>query len=345
LTRIGLILNLFEEVTGRKEQELFFSDNQIQFFKQNRILITGASGSIGSVIAKKLHNMGVENLFISDRDESTLHRLSLEFNYSRVSKLNNFLLMDIKSTKSVRDAFQTYKPTVVIHTAALKHVSALEKQPEEALETNVFGSANILECSMEHGIDFFVNISTDKAVNPTTVLGRSKKLAELYTNVQKIRSGKQYVSCRFGNVFNSRGSVIETFLHQIHNNEPLTLSSKNAKRYFMSIPQAASLSLISIFEKNADVVILKMGQEISILSIVNKMREIFQSNSPIAITELLDAEKETEELISENELNQSIDSQNYILTQIDRSDPRLNKLMKKIEDREDQDLLKYLING
>jgi FlaA1/EpsC-like NDP-sugar epimerase len=187
----------------------------------------------------------------------------------------------------------------VIHAAALKHLSMLEVQPWEALVTNVYGTKRLVDISIESHVEIFINISTDKAAAPTSVLGRSKQFAEMivaHANKRSINS--KYVSCRFGNVFASRGSVIETFSAQISSKMPLTLSSPEATRYFMAIPEAAYLSIKSIFLEVDDLYIFDMGDPVRMLDIANKMNQIARSSSSILISGLKKGEKLHEELSS-----------------------------------------------
>jgi FlaA1/EpsC-like NDP-sugar epimerase len=289
----------YENVLGRRARVETLPSSEIEALRKHRILITGAGGSIGSEIVSYIFNLGLTNFLATDHDESRLHTLSLLLDPTCVLSNDRFMLLDIRDPESIRRVFSDYKPTLVIHAAALKHLSMLEVQPWEALVTNVYGTKRLVDISIESHVEIFINISTDKAAAPTSVLGRSKQFAEMivaHANKRSINS--KYVSCRFGNVFASRGSVIETFSAQISSKMPLTLSSPEATRYFMAIPEAAYLSIKSIFLEVDDLYIFDMGDPVRMLDIANKMNQIARSSSSILISGLKKGEKLHEELSS-----------------------------------------------
>lgn len=286
----------YENILGRNVRTIPFTSQEISELRKERILITGAGGSIGSRIAIALSKIGGVDFLATDRDESALHSLSLQLTSTALFEGNSFLLLDIRDAIGAQIIVEEYKPTVVIHAAALKHLSVLEKQPREALLTNVYGTLNMLEIAKKAGVKKFVNISTDKAASPVSVLGRSKFLAELLTANIKINEGYDYTSVRFGNVFGSRGSVIETFVDQILRVRPLTLTDEKVSRYFMHPDEAAFLTLKSMFVNQGDVHLFDMGEPIFILNIIKRLQEVLKGKSNIIFTGLREGEKIDEDL-------------------------------------------------
>lgn len=323
----------YENVIGKPIKNITFSANEIETLRHERILITGAGGSIGSRICKLLDSFSNVDFIGTDRDESALHSLSLNLQSRALFETSNFVLMDIKDQLSIRSVFESYKPTVVIHAAALKHLNVLEKQPYEAIVTNVFGTANLVDICLKKGVQKFVNISTDKAAEPNSVLGKSKFLAELY--VASNRSVENsYTSCRFGNVFASRGSVIETFVSQIIKNQPITLSDENVSRFFMHADEAAQLTIKSLLINEDDIHIFKMGDAVKILQIINNLKEIFKSNCPIEITGLRPGEKLHEKLSNENENLRTSSNPLIYLSSSEISKEISKEILKAIKFRE-----------
>jgi FlaA1/EpsC-like NDP-sugar epimerase len=194
----------YEAVLGRKVKPAFFTSTEINRLQQEKFLITGAGGSIGSKIVSLISSLPGVKFLATDRDESSLHSLSLSLTTSALFDSDNFELLDIRDQEGISECFSRFRPTTVIHAAALKHLSVLERQPREAILTNVFGSANLLEAAVQHDVHSFINISTDKAASPTSVLGITKHLAEIYTSKLRSEGFLGYTNCRFGNVFNSR---------------------------------------------------------------------------------------------------------------------------------------------
>jgi FlaA1/EpsC-like NDP-sugar epimerase len=293
---VNIDLITYENVLGRKIRTIPFTQPEIEILRKERILITGAGGSIGSRIATALARIGGVSFLATDRDESALHSLSLKLTSTALFEGENFLLLDIRDPVGALTIAQEYKPTVVIHAAALKHLSVLEKQPREALLTNVYGTLNMLEISKRVGVNKFINISTDKAASPVSVLGRSKFLAELLTADFKIKGGHDFTSVRFGNVFGSRGSVIETFVDQIERGMPITVTHPDVKRFFMHADEAAFLTIKSMFVKGQDVHLFDMGESIPIVELVENLQKLLGGRSSLVFTGLRDGEKIDEDL-------------------------------------------------
>jgi len=286
----------FSHIVGRPETQLLSDVDLIDIFSQDRILIIGAGGSIGSALARRLVSAKISNVFFLDRDESALHGLALDISDIAASHSDKCFIADIRDRQSIEDVVKQVKPTIVIHAAALKHLVILERFPREGYLTNIVGTLNVAQICVEHNVKQFVNISTDKAANPTSVLGKTKKLAELITEEVFADTGMKQCSVRFGNVFASRGSVIETFLHQIKNSIPVTVSDENVARFFMSHNEAANLVLAAASLKESGTYIQNMGKEVLIMDVVNRIADYLDLAPEIKIVGLKKGEKMHEEL-------------------------------------------------
>ncbi len=286
----------FEYVTGREENSLLESDFLYENFRNDRILIIGAAGSIGSALAVRLNSAKIQNIFFLDRDESSLHELSLRLLNVSAAHSDKFFIADIRDRYGIMKAIETINPTIVIHAAALKHLVILEKFPREGFLTNILGTLNVAQICLDLGVQQFINISTDKAANPTSILGNTKKLAELLTEEVYINSNNKQCSVRFGNVFASRGSVIETFIHQIQNGIPVTLTDKNVSRFFMSQSEAANLVLAAGSLKESGTYIQNMGSEVKIIDVVSRIASYLKLPYSTNIIGLQSGEKLQEEL-------------------------------------------------
>jgi dTDP-glucose 4,6-dehydratase len=214
----------------------------------------------------------------------------------------NIILADIRDKDRIQEEVMKVKPDIVFHAAALKHLPMLELYPQEAEKTNVQGTKNVLDAALTSGVSVFVNISTDKAVRPTSQLGITKQKAEnlTYQSGKQAGEDKRFVSVRFGNVLGSRGSVLDTFRTQIKNGGPLTLTDLNVKRYFMTIPEAVHLVLeASAIGRNGDVMVLDMGKSIAIKDIAEKLIQKSGKRIEIEVTGLRQGEKLDEDLFED----------------------------------------------
>jgi FlaA1/EpsC-like NDP-sugar epimerase len=197
-----------------------------------RVLVTGAGGSIGAELCRQVGTFGPEQLVMLDRDESALHAVELSLHGRALLDRPNLVIADIRDGERIDEVFAAWRPDVVFHAAALKHLPLLEMHPAEAVKTNVSGTQNVLEASLQHGVERFVNISTDKAANPISVLGYSKRIAERLTaGAGAMSSSGSYLSVRFGNVLGTRGSVLGTFQAQIASGGPVTVTHPEVERY------------------------------------------------------------------------------------------------------------------
>lgn len=266
------------------------------------VLVTGAGGSIGSELVRLISKHSPGRVIMLDRDESALHSLCLSMTGTTLMDSEDLVLADIRDVDALMEVFESVRPDIVFHAAALKHLPMLESYPAEAWKTNVHGSLNVLRCAQRFDVERFVNISTDKAANPASELGRSKFLAERLTAHFAEVTGRPYVSVRFGNVLGSRGSVLISFAEQIRRGGPLTVTHPEVTRFFMSIPEACVLvlSAASVGEPG-ETMVLDMGDPVRIVDIASRMMTLSGRSCPITYTGLRDGEKLHEELFTPTE--------------------------------------------
>lgn len=266
------------------------------------VLITGAGGSIGSEIARQVHSFGPKELVCLDRDESALHAVQLSIYGKGLLDTPDMVLCDIRDSQALERVFAQHRPDVVFHAAALKHLPMLEQYPEEGWKTNVLGTLNVLECAADYGVQHFVNISTDKAADATSVLGKTKRKAEELTSWFARQGHGSYVSVRFGNVLGSRGSVLFTFHEQIRQGGPVTVVDPEITRYFMTIPEACQLVIqAGAIGDPGDVLVLDMGEPVKILDVARRLIRKSGKQVDIAFTGLRPGEKLHEVLFSTGE--------------------------------------------
>jgi FlaA1/EpsC-like NDP-sugar epimerase len=272
------------------------------------VLVTGAGGSIGSEIVRQVARFRPEKVLLLGRGENSLFNIQRELAVTHPELDFQLLVCDVRDEKRLAYLFGLHLPDVVFHAAAHKHVPMMEENPDEAILNNVFGTRNLAELALEYGVTRFVNISTDKAVNPTSVMGASKRIAE---KVVKHASGRceehqAFVSVRFGNVLGSRGSVVPTFKEQIRRGGPVTVTHPDMTRYFMTIPEAAQLVLQAGGQaQNGSVYVLDMGEPVKILDLASDLVRLsgFEPGRdiPITFTGLRRGEKLYEELLTAEE--------------------------------------------
>ncbi|NCD16927.1 MAG: polysaccharide biosynthesis protein [Actinobacteria bacterium] len=267
------------------------------------VLITGAGGSIGSELARQVHRFGPSELVLLDRDESGLHGVQLSIYGQGLLDSRDMVLADIREADVLDRVFSEHKPEVVFHAAALKHLPMLEQYPEEGWKTNVLGTLNVLEAARRHGVRHFVNISTDKAADATSVLGKTKRAAEELTAWFAAEGAGTYLSVRFGNVLGSRGSMLHTFTAQIERGGPITVTHPDITRFFMTIPEACELVIqAGAIGDPGDVLVLDMGTPIKILDVATRLiAHSGRRDVEVVFTGLRPGEKLHEVLFSENE--------------------------------------------
>ncbi|MNV27567.1 UDP-N-acetyl-alpha-D-glucosamine C6 dehydratase [compost metagenome] len=289
-------------------------DHILSQTKGKRILVTGAAGSIGSEIASQLGKYEPQMIILCDQAESPLHNLQLDLQDEFPNQVYHTYIADVRSTKRMQLLFDTFKPHYVYHAAAYKHVPMMENHPLEAVQTNVMGTKNLADLAVEFQVEKFVFVSTDKAVNPTNIMGATKRIAEIY--VQSLNNHLEnslgatvhtkFITTRFGNVLGSNGSVIPRFRDQIQKGGPVTVTHPEITRYFMTIPEACRLVLeAGTMGQGGEIFVFDMGKSVKIVELAKKMIRLsgFKPNEDIEIkfTGLRPGEKLYEELLNDLE--------------------------------------------
>ena len=290
------------------EREPIKLDNVLinQQLNNKTILITGAAGSIGAELARQCAKFNPSLLVLLDQAESPLHELELEFNENGVTCKHEVVIGDVRNTDRLRNVFNTFKPNIVFHAAAYKHVPMMENNPSESILTNILGTKTVADLAVEFNVEKFVMISTDKAVNPTNVMGASKRIAEIYTQSLGKTTKTKFITTRFGNVLGSNGSVIPRFKKQIEQGGPITITHPDITRFFMTIPEACQLVLeAGCMGKGGEIFVFDMGQSVKIVDLARKMIKLsgLKEGTDIKIiyTGLRPGEKLFEELLASSE--------------------------------------------
>ena len=267
-----------------------------------RVLVTGAGGSIGSELCRQLYRFAPSELMMLDRDESALHAVQLSIHGRALLDSDDVILCDIRDRAAVHTVFTERRPEVVFHAAALKHLPMLEQYPAEAVKTNIVGTQTVLHAAELVGVSTFVNISTDKAANPRSVLGYSKRIAESITATRAEASGRNFVSVRFGNVLGSRGSVLTSFARQIAEGGPVTVTDERVTRYFMTIEESCQLVIqAAAIGRPGEALVLEMGTPVRIVDVARQLMDQSGRRVPITFTGLRDGEKLHEDLFGDGE--------------------------------------------
>ncbi len=248
-----------EELLEREPIQLDKDDIQKQLTNKV-ILVTGAAGSIGSEIVRQVIRFNPQKIILLDQAESPLYEMEMELNDNFAAQPHEVVIGDIRNKERLEKVFSTFHPQIVFHAAAYKHVPMMENNPSESILTNVLGTKNLADLSVQYNIEKFVMVSTDKAVNPTNVMGASKRIAEIYTQSLTKKGNTKFITSRFGNVLGSNGSVIPRFRQQIENGGPITITHPDITRFFMTIPEACQLVLeAGIMGKGGEIFIFDMG--------------------------------------------------------------------------------------
>ena len=293
-----------EDLLGRRK--IHTDLQQISNYLVNRrVLVTGAGGSIGSELCRQLVRFNPAELIMLDRDESALHEVQLSIHGRALLDTPQTVLADLRDAATINEIFKTRQPEVVFHAAALKHLPLLERYPSEAYQTNVLGTATLLQAAQTNGVKVFVNISTDKAANPISILGYSKRIAERITaSFGATATTGKYISVRFGNVLGSRGSVLMSFRDQIEKGGPVTVTHKGVTRYFMTISEAVQLVIqAGAIGSSGEVLVLDMGNPVSIYDVATQLVSNSRKTVAIEIVGLRAGEKVHEELFGDGEID------------------------------------------
>ena len=336
-----------EDLLGRGEIHL--DQDEIQSYITGKVIVvTGAGGSIGSELCRQIVKFNPKELVMIDINENSLYMLEQEFNHNRVHGTLNpeikilSLIASIREFTAISDIFKEKQPSVVFHAAAHKHVPLMETRPMEAIKNNVFGTNNVIKACIKNNVSRFIMISTDKAVNPTNVMGATKRMTEMIMQANGKNGVTKMAAVRFGNVLGSNGSVIPIFKQQIAEGGPVTITDKKIIRYFMTIPEAAQLVLqAGYYADKGEIFVLDMGEPVKILDLAEKMIRMsgFKPYEDIDIVEigLRPGEKMYEELKLDGETrirtkNDLIFKNNIMDITIDDINEKLNILSKKLQD-------------
>ncbi len=321
-----------EDLLGRNP--IYLHPEKIENELQNQtILVSGASGSIGSGIIRQLTNYNPKLVILLDQSESALYELEQELLYNYPDFNFSIVIGDISNIKRMERLYEFFKPNYVFHAAAYKHVPLMEDNPSEAVYTNILGTKNLVDLSIRFEINKFVMISTDKAVNPTNVMGASKRIAEIYAQTQK-SSITKFITTRFGNVLGSNGSVIPLFKKQIEQGGPITITDKRVTRFFMTIPEACQLVLEACSMGNGnEIFVFDMGESVKIIDLAKKMIKLSGLTEgrdiEIKITGLRPGEKLYEELLSKEENSIPTHHPKIMIAKVRESN---ENIIKKIEE-------------
>ncbi|MGI9030169.1 MAG: nucleoside-diphosphate sugar epimerase/dehydratase, partial [Ilumatobacteraceae bacterium] len=292
-----------EDLLGRRRIETDV-ESIADYLTGQRVLVTGAGGSIGSELCRQIHRFGPAELMMLDRDESALHQVELSIHGRALLDSDQTILVDLRDEPALRAVFEQRRPQVVFHAAALKHLPLLERFPVEGYKSNVLGTLNVLRASQHVGVKAFVNISTDKAANPTSVLGYTKRMAERLTAHFGVSSSHDYLSVRFGNVLGSRGSVLTSFHEQIAQGGPITVTDPDVTRYFMTVPEAVQLVIqAGAIGHGGEVLVLDMGEPVRIHDLAKRLVARSGRDIRIEFTGLRPGEKLHEALLANGELD------------------------------------------
>lgn len=277
------------------------------------VMITGAAGSIGSEIVNQVASLKADEIVLVDQAETPMHELQLSMEQKHPETVIHLFIGDVSNIKRMEEAFKRFHPRYVFHAAAYKHVPMMEQNPSEAISTNVFGTKNLADLSIKYGVEKFVMISTDKAVNPTNIMGASKRIAEIYVQSLFFHNRRnadvqttKFITTRFGNVLGSNGSVIPLFRKQIEKGGPVTVTHRDIIRYFMTIPEACSLVLQACTMGNGgEIFVFDMGSPVKIYDLATRMISLsgLKPGEDIKIVEtgLRPGEKLYEELLNDKE--------------------------------------------
>ena len=331
-----------EDLLGRGEVKL--SQGEIRsYIKGKSILVTGAGGSIGSQIVREIFKFKPSQLVLVDVNENALYMLErdLDFEKSHSKEYEDIQyiseIVSIREKAALTEVFDKYKPNVVFHAAAHKHVPLMERRPQEAIKNNVFGTKNVMDVAIEKEVERFIMISTDKAVNPTNAMGASKRLTEIILQSKGNKYKTKFAAVRFGNVLGSNGSVIPIFKEQIKKGGPITITHRNIIRYFMTIPEAAQLILqAGYYASEGEIFLLDMGEPVKIIDLATNLIKLsgLEPYKDIDIEEigLRPGEKMYEELSLDYESSEKTDNQMiYKNTTLDIDVEELDKKLVELK--------------
>ena len=340
-----------DDLLGRKAIKLP-KNNILEEINNKSILVTGAAGSIGSEIVKQLLDLKPKKVIILDQAESALYDLKQELNFSSKSSDFEVVIGDVTRKERIKKIFSTYQPEIVFHAAAYKHVPLMELNPTESIRTNVIGTKIIADYAAEYDVQKFILVSTDKAVNPTNVMGASKRSAEMYCQALNQNHKTKFIITRFGNVLGSNGSVIPLFKKQIQNGGPLTVTHRKVTRFFMTIQEACQLVLeASSMGNGGEIFVFDMGKSMKIIDLAHKMIQLagleVGKDINVEIIGLRPGEKMYEETLNNSEETFKTHHPKILIGKVAKVDPdklnnSINNLIEYTEKQENDKIIKQM---
>ena len=340
-----------DDLLGRKAIKLP-KNNILDEINNKSILVTGAAGSIGSEIVKQLLDLKPKKVIILDQAESALYDLKQELNFSSKSSDFEVVIGDVTRKERIKKIFSTYQPEIVFHAAAYKHVPLMELNPTESIRTNVIGTKIIADYAAEYDVQKFILVSTDKAVNPTNVMGASKRSAEMYCQALNQNHKTKFIITRFGNVLGSNGSVIPLFKKQIQNGGPLTVTHRKVTRFFMTIQEACQLVLeASSMGNGGEIFVFDMGKSMKIIDLAHKMIQLagleVGKDINVEIIGLRPGEKMYEETLNNSEETFKTHHPKILIGKVAKVDPdklnnSINNLIEYTEKQENDKIIKQM---
>lgn len=319
---------------------------------EKTILVTGAAGSIGSEMVRQILHFNPKKIILLDQAESPLYDMEMELNDNEHKINYEIVIGDIRNIERLENLYKTFQPQIVFHAAAYKHVPMMENNPSESILTNVLGTKNCADLAVKYNVEKFVMVSTDKAVNPTNVMGASKRIAEIYTQSLGKISSTKFITTRFGNVLGSNGSVIPRFKQQIENGGPVTITHPDITRFFMTIPEACQLVLeAGTSGKGGEIFIFDMGESVKILDLAKKMIKLsgltLDKDIKISFTGLRPGEKLYEELLANDENTLPTHHNQILIAKVkeydfDEISTKITTLIKSFESQNNIEIVKQM---
>jgi len=342
-----------EDLLRRKQVDLI-TDEISAYLENKKVLVTGGGGSIGSELCRQVAKFDPEELVIFDINENNTYFLERDLLNEHPNLKVKSIIGSIRDQNKLDKLFSEYNPDVIFHAAAHKHVPLMETSPEEAVKNNILGTKNLVETADKYEVERFVLISTDKAVNPTNVMGASKRAAEMIVQTINNKSETKFMAVRFGNVLGSQGSVIPLFKKQIAEGGPVTVTHKDITRYFMTIPEASQLVIqAGAIGSGGEVFVLDMGEPVKIMDLAEDLISLSgltpYEDIDIEVIGLRPGEKLYEELLSESEDNISTEHERIFINNLETVDKQfldkhLDKLRSLAEDAEAVEIISALVN-
>ncbi len=321
-----------DDLLGREAIKL---ENPVihEMMRDKVILVTGGAGSIGSELVRQISFTDFDKLIVVDQAESALYDIQQELK-ANCHKDTIFMVGNVRDRQFMDSVFEHYRPNIVFHAAAYKHVPLMEQNPYESILTNVWGSKNLADMADKYGVEKFVMVSTDKAVNPTNVMGATKRAAEIYVSALNKNSRTNFIVTRFGNVLGSNGSVIPLFEKQLKRGGPLTVTHQDITRYFMTIPEACQLvQEAAVMGQGGEIYVFDMGEPVKIMDLAIRMIRLKGYNYPddigIEVTGLRPGEKIYEELLADNENTTKTHHEKIMIARVRTEELDMN--MRRIE--------------